>query len=70
MRKAGLRQTDIIVGVQGYRTPTATRYTIVRELGDPQLTLIIWRDHAYRELKAAPPNRRFGVDFLDYRAAK
>lgn len=70
MRKAGLRQTDVIVGVQGYRVDNAARYTILRETGGPQLTLIIWRDNTYRELKASPPGRRFGVDFNDYHAAK
>jgi hypothetical protein len=37
-------------------------------LTEPELDLIVWQGSAYHEIKASPPNHKFGVDFRDYKA--
>jgi len=68
-RKAGLRLTDIIVGVRGYKVDTFAAYQAVRDLElNTPFVLNIWRDGAYREIKAAPPRNRFGTEMHNYTA--
>jgi Tfp pilus assembly protein PilF len=66
---AGLRSGDVIVALNGTRTHTFDQYIYVRSsLTGSELDLIVWQGSAYHEIKADPPNHRFGVDFGDYRA--
>jgi pimeloyl-ACP methyl ester carboxylesterase len=67
VRSFGLRRGDVIVAVGGIRTHTFAQYPYIRDLQpSPELNLIVWQDNAYHEIKASPPNRRFGVNFGDY----
>jgi tetratricopeptide (TPR) repeat protein len=66
---AGLRAGDVIVALNGTRTHTFNQYVFVRDaLTEPELDLIVWQGSAYHEIKASPPNHKFGVDFRDYKA--
>lgn len=65
---AGLKQGDVIVALNGIRVHTFAQYCYVRDSQDtPELDLIVWQGNAYHEIKSSPPNRRFGVDFGDYK---
>ena len=67
VRSFGLRRGDVIVAVGGIRTHTFAQYSYIRDLQpSPKLNLIVWQDNTYHEIKASPPNRRFGVNFGDY----
>jgi tetratricopeptide (TPR) repeat protein len=69
VRAAGLRFGDVIVAINGVRTHTASQFKYVRDLEDrPDMDLIVWQENSYREIKASPPNRKFGVDLGNYRA--
>jgi S1-C subfamily serine protease len=64
----GLKQGDVIVAINGVRVHTFEQYGNIREsLDTPDLDLIVWQGNAYHEIKASPPNHRFGVDFGDYK---
>lgn len=66
-RKAGLRLTDVIVGVRGYKVNTFAAYQAVRDLeSNTPFVLQIWRDGGYREISAAPPDNRFGTPMHNY----
>ncbi len=68
VRAAGLRRGDVIVAVGGIRTHTYAQYTYIRDLQpSPELALIVWQNNTYHEIKAHPPNRRFGVNLDDYK---
>jgi hypothetical protein len=65
---AGLKQGDVIVAFNGVRMHTFLQYCYVRDsLNTPELDLIVWQGTAYHEIKSSPPNRRFGVEFGDYK---
>jgi tetratricopeptide (TPR) repeat protein len=65
---AGLKQSDVIVAIKGVRVHNFLQYNYIRDSQeDPELDLIVWQGKAYHEIKSSPPNRRFGVDFGDYR---
>jgi tetratricopeptide (TPR) repeat protein len=67
--KAGMKTGDIIVAVNGIRVHDFAQYGYGREIGmTPEITLIVWQGHQYRETKASPPDHRFGVDMGDYPA--
>lgn len=67
VRSFGLRRGDVIVAVGGICTHTFAQYSYIRDLQpSPELNLIVWQDNTYHEIKASPPNRRFGVNFGDY----
>ncbi|HXB59137.1 MAG TPA: hypothetical protein VNU95_06215 [Candidatus Acidoferrales bacterium] len=64
---AGLRAGDVIVALGGTRTHTFAQYSYLRDSqAGPILDLIVWQGGAYHEVRAAPPNHLFGVDFGDY----
>jgi tetratricopeptide (TPR) repeat protein len=66
--EAGLKGGDIIVAAQGIRVHTFEQYDYARDSSaSPELVLLVWQDGAYREIKASPPNHRFGADFATYR---
>jgi tetratricopeptide (TPR) repeat protein len=65
---AGLRIGDVIVALNSTRTHTFNQYVFIRDaLTGPELDLIVWQGSGYHEIKASPPNHKFGVDFGDYR---
>ncbi len=66
-RKAGLEPTDVIVGIRGYKVGNFEAYKAVCDM-DPQTPFVlnVWRDGRYCQIKAAPPNNRFGVEMGDY----
>lgn len=65
---AGLKQGDVIVALNGIRVHTFAQYSYIRDSQEaPELDLIVWQGNAYHEIKSSPPNRRFGVDFGDYK---
>ena len=67
LRDYGLREGDVIVALGGTRTHTFNQYTTIRaSLTGPELDLIVWQSGVYHEIKASPPNLRFGADFGDY----
>jgi predicted metalloprotease with PDZ domain len=65
--KAGMKRGDIVVAVNGIRVHNFDQYSYGRETGStPEMTLIVWQGNQYREIKASPPDHRFGVDMGDY----
>jgi hypothetical protein len=64
---AKLKQGDVVVALDGYRTDNSTQYQYVRGLSrsDVPLQLIVWDGSRYREVTANPPKRRFRVDLKD-----
>ena len=67
--KAGMKTGNIIVAVNGIRVHNFAQYGYGRETGTtPEMILIVWEGNQYREIKASPPNHRFGVDMGDYPA--
>jgi tetratricopeptide (TPR) repeat protein len=66
-RAAGLKVGDVIVAVYGIRVHNFAQYDYGRDtIADPELDLIVWQGDGYHEIKARPPNHRFGGDFGDY----
>ena len=67
LRNAGLNAGDVIVAVYGIRVRSFKQYNFARDTSNnPEMTLIAWHGGRYVEVKASPPNHRFGLDFLDY----
>jgi tetratricopeptide (TPR) repeat protein len=68
LRAAGLKSGDVIVASYGVRVHNVAQYNYQRDnSNDPELDLIVWQSDGYHEIKASPPNHRFGVDIGDYR---
>jgi S1-C subfamily serine protease len=66
-RKAGLKLTDVIVAVRGYRADTFRAFKAIRDLEpNTPFTLVVWRSKQYIEIQVSPPRNRFGVDMKDY----
>ncbi len=64
---AGLKVGDVIVAIDGIRVHGFKQYSYGRELNtDLEMSLIVWQNGDYHEIKTSPPNRRFGGDFGDY----
>jgi tetratricopeptide (TPR) repeat protein len=64
----GLKAGDVIVALGGTRTRTFEQYAYLRNSQtSPELDLIVWQGNGYHEISASPPNRRFGVNFGDYK---
>jgi tetratricopeptide (TPR) repeat protein len=67
VKNAGLAAGNVIVAVYGIRVHNFAQYVYGRETSpDPELNLVVWQRNHYAEIKASPPNHRFGVDFGDY----
>jgi len=68
LKVAGLKAGSVIVAVYGVRVHTAEQYYCARNFNNAtELDLIVWQDGGYHEIKASPPDRRFGGNFGDYR---
>ena len=69
LRQAGLKAGDVIVALAGIRMHNSVQYNFQRDLStDPEMILIVWQGDQYREIKASPPNHRFGVKIGNYKA--
>jgi tetratricopeptide (TPR) repeat protein len=67
MDSAGLRKGDVVVALDGVWVHNTTQYGYIRDsTGSAELDLIVWQGGAYRESKSSPPNRKFGVDIVNY----
>jgi hypothetical protein len=67
--KAGLKEGDVVVAIYGNRIHSNTEYTLVRDTStNTGLEIIVWDGSKYREVKASPPEKRFGVNMVPYRA--
>lgn len=66
-KASGLKVGDVIVAVYGIRVHNFAQYGYGRDTKSaPELDLIVWQGNGYHEIKASPPNHRFGGDFGDY----
>ncbi len=67
MAANGLSSDQVVVALDGYQTENVAQYEAVRSFSDsPGMAFIVWDGHAYREVKAHQPGRRFGVDIVNY----
>ena len=67
LNSVGLGFGMVIVALDGTRVHNYGQYSYVREtLKGPEMNFIVWNGNGYKEVKASPPNHRFGVDFPDY----
>lgn len=67
LEHAGLRVGDVVVALDSHPVFSEETYAFVRAMSDaPVMDLVIWRDGKYFEVKASPPNRRFGNNIVDY----
>jgi len=64
--KAGLKKGDLIVALDDWRVYDLTQYYYVRSLKSEPLKLLVWNGNRCSEVVADPPNRRFGVSFVDF----
>jgi len=59
---AGLKQGGLIVAIDQVRVHDFSQYLFVRKaLTGPEMDLIVWQENAFKEIKASPPDHRFGV---------
>jgi S1-C subfamily serine protease len=66
--RTGLRATDVLIGVDGWRVHDYAQYQAVSRLAfEDTMTLTIWRDGRYQQLKATVPERWFATNFHTYR---
>ena len=64
---AGLHPGDVVVGLDSHRVSSQDTYSFIRAMSDaPVMDLIVWHNGRYSEVKASPPNRRFGNSIGDY----
>ncbi len=67
LKAAGLKQGDVIVAAYGVRVHNVAQYNYQRDnSSDPELDLVVWQGDGYHEIKASPPNHRFGVEIGNY----
>ncbi len=67
MESAGLKKGDVIVALSGIRVHNLMQYTYERDsLTGAEMDLIVCQGNTYQEVKASPPNHKFGVEVQDY----
>jgi len=67
VQNAGMKAGNVIVAVNGIRVHNFDQYSCGRQMGNTlEMPLIVWQGDQYRELKASPPDHRFGNDMGDY----
>jgi hypothetical protein len=65
--KTGLRATDVVIGVDGWRVHDVMQYqTVSRLTFDDTMVFTVWRDGRYQQIKATVPERWFGTTFHPY----
>jgi hypothetical protein len=63
----GLRATDIVVGVDTWRVRNNRQYiALMRMSHDPALTMTVWRDGRYQQLRLRVPERWLAAVLRDY----
>ncbi len=63
----GLRPTDVVVGVDGWRVRTPGQYGVLARLShDDAMALTVWRDGRYQQLRTRVPERWLGVQLRDH----
>jgi hypothetical protein len=63
----GLRQTDIVVGVDEWRIRNNRQYSVASRLThDDQMTFTVWRGGRYQQVRARVPERWLGIALKDY----
>lgn len=68
LKAFGLKNKDVVVALNGYRTDTFAQYQVVRDVGeDEQLQIIAWDGNAYVLKEGKVPRRMFGVDMVDFK---
>lgn len=66
--RAGLRASDILVGIDGYRVRSDRQLAVVIRLAlSNEMTFTVWRDGGYVTFPATLPQRWLGVATADYR---
>jgi hypothetical protein len=69
LREAGLATGDVVVALAGVRTHNLAQFSFVRDsMATGELDLLVWHGQQFIEVKASPPNRRFGVLLTDYQS--
>jgi tetratricopeptide (TPR) repeat protein len=66
----GLREGDIVVGVDGTRIHNTLQFRVASsfaDVDDTRMELVIWRDRRYQTVKLQVPQRWFGVIQKDYK---
>jgi hypothetical protein len=65
---SGLRAGDVIVAIEGTEVHNLTQFYQIRDSDiSAPMTLIVWQSDKYLEVKASPPERRFGVSIANYK---
>lgn len=68
LKSAGLKEGDVVVAAYGIRVRNLAQYNFMRDQASiPELNLIVWQGDGFHEIKASPPNHRFGVAIRNYR---
>lgn len=66
--RAGLRKTDVVVGIDGVRVRWDGQATVVlRASHDAAMQFTVWRDGAYTTVKGTLPQRWLGSGYHTYR---
>ncbi len=66
--KAGLRKTDIIVGVDGVRVRSEAQFDVLmRASHDAAMQFTVWRDGNYATVKGTLPQRWLGTGYRTHR---
>ena len=67
LARAGLRQTDIVVGLDGYRVRTTYQLYYLSHLADDDLMrFVVWRDGGYATVSGPVPQRMLGASWQTY----
>ena len=68
--RAGLRRTDIVVGIDGVRVRSDGQATVLlRASHDAAMRFTVWRDGAYTTVTGTLPQRWLGCGYKTYRPA-
>jgi hypothetical protein len=68
---AGLRDSDIVVGVDEWRVRDHRQYSVISRLRhDEAMTFVVWRGGRYQQVRARVPERWLGLQLADYRGAR
>ncbi len=67
--KVGLHKGDVIVWINGYPVENLDQYAFVRSVlpEKKNMELVIWNGKTFEPISANPPDKKFGVEFKDYR---
>jgi tetratricopeptide (TPR) repeat protein len=67
--KAGMKPGDVIVAAYGIRVHSFEQYMYARQTTNtPEMDLVVWQSNQYRQVRASPPEHRFGANMITYQA--